>query len=36
MDKIYALVDDKKQESKHAQKKFLASILCLERVLPKK
>jgi hypothetical protein len=36
MDQIYTLLDDKKQENKNAKKKFLASIVCLEKILPRK
>lgn len=36
MDQIYNLLDEKKQEGKHVQKKFLASIACLDKALSRK
>lgn len=35
MDQIYNLMEDKKQSNKHIQKKFLASVTCLEKTLAK-
>jgi hypothetical protein len=36
MDQIYNLTDEKKRENKSINKKFLASIVCLDRSLNKK
>lgn len=35
MDQIYNLMEDKKKENKLMEKKFIASISCLEKTLKK-
>lgn len=36
MDQVYNLLDERKGESKQLRKKFLASIACLEKALPRR
>lgn len=36
MDQVYNLMDERKSEGREMRKKFLASIACLEKTLPRK